>query len=79
MKTITAKLPPDLDAWLAAEARQRRTTKSTIVRESLQAIRNVTGKHTAVSFYDMTKDLLGCFDGPSDLATNPKYMKHYGK
>ena len=79
MRTITAKLPPDLDAWLAAEARQRRTTKSTIVRESLQAARKMNGKKAPVSFYDLTKDLLGCFDGPGDLSTNPKYMKDYGK
>ena len=79
MKTITTKLPPDLDAWLAAEARSRRTSKSTIVRESLEAIRGMAGKNKTVSFFDMTRDLLGCFDGPGDLSTNPKYMKNYGK
>ena len=35
--TITCKLSPELDARLTATARARRTTKSTIVRELLEA------------------------------------------
>lgn len=32
-----------------------------------------------MSFFEANKDLLGVFGGPSDLSTNPKYMKGYGK
>lgn len=33
----------------------------------------------SVSAYDLAKDLAGCVEGgPTDLATNPKYMEGFG-
>jgi hypothetical protein len=79
MVTNTFKLPPATSARLAAEAKARRVTKSQIIRELLDKHFKASGKSKPVSFYDMTHDLLGTVDGPSDLATNPKHMKNYGK
>jgi len=79
MTTVTAKLPPDLSAWLTKEARSRRTSKSKIIRETLEMVRNMKGSPDSVSFFDANSDLLGVFSGPRDLSTNSKHMKGYGK
>jgi hypothetical protein len=31
------------------------------------------------SFLEAAGDLVGSVEGPSDLSTNPKYMKEYGR
>jgi len=79
MTTVTAKLPPELSSWLAAEARRRRTSKSRIIRETLESVRNMQGQTTRRSFFEANQDLLGVANGPRDLSTNPKYMKGYGR
>ncbi len=79
MQTISLRLPDDLVADLEREAKARRVTKTSLIRESLEtALRSKSGK--PVSCYDLSKDLIGKFKGaPKDLATNPKYMKGFGE
>jgi Arc/MetJ-type ribon-helix-helix transcriptional regulator len=79
MQTISMRLPDDLLVDLEREAKTRRVTKSSVVRESLEkTLRSKSGK--PVSAYDLAKDLAGKFKGaPRDLATNPKYMKGFGE
>ena len=80
MRTISVKLPDELHSQLAREAKARRVTKSSLVRESL-----VKGLHEqpsagAVSCYDLARDLAGTLKGLlKDLAGNPKYMDGFVK
>ena len=80
MRTISLKLPEDLLIELESEAKARRVTKSSLVRESLeQALRKQTPP-AAVSCYDLARDLAGTVKGlPADLADNPKYMEGFGE
>jgi hypothetical protein len=80
MRTISLKLPDDLLAQLDREAKSRRMTKSSLVRESLA---KGFSKESAVgppSSYDVASDLAGSVRGlPEDLAVNPEYMKGFGR
>jgi hypothetical protein len=79
MQTISMRLPDDLIADLEREAKARRVTKTSVVRESLEAtLRAKSAK--PVTCYDLSKHLAGKFKGgPRDLATNPKYMEGFGE
>jgi hypothetical protein len=76
---MSLKLPYPLMAMLEAAARQRRTTKSAVLREALEAHFANGSRKPKVSAYDLVKDLCGVFDGPPDLSTNPKYLRGYGR
>ena len=76
--TLTVKVPRELAAKIEMAAAQNRTTKSKYVRDVLSAA--VKKVKRAPSMYDLMKDGLGCFDsGKADKATNPKYLKNFGK
>jgi hypothetical protein len=75
MRTVSFKLPEDLDRAVSDLARRRRSTRSAVVREALQAL--VTAPR--VSATALAGDLVGSFEGPGDLSTNPKYMADFGK
>ena len=77
MKTISLKLPEEMDAMLEAIAEERGKTKSEIVREALVAFFENGQKKPAVSAYDLAKELIGKFRGPRDLSTSRKYMRGY--
>ncbi len=79
MKTVTVKLPLEIDAALEAVSARRRVSKSVVLREALEAaLARETSKPT---IFDLMQDSLGCIDsGVSDLATNPRHMEEgYGK
>ena len=77
MRTITFKAGNHLDDWLAKESKSLRVTKSQIVRETLETrMKQAGGK----SCYDLTKDICGSLrSGVSDLSTNKKYLKNFGR
>jgi hypothetical protein len=76
MRTISVKLPDALHSQLAREAKARRVTKSSLVRESLEKALLEQPSAGAVSCYDLARDLAGTLKGlPKDLAGNPKYME----
>ncbi len=79
MASVSLKLPAQLMAKLNAEAKQRRTTKSAVLREALEAHFANGRRKPRVSAYDLVKDLCGVFEGPRDLSTNPKYMRGFGR
>jgi Arc/MetJ-type ribon-helix-helix transcriptional regulator len=79
MKTLSVKLPDGLDAKLTVAARQRKTTKSTVVRKALEAALQKRGKPERGSALDLIRDLVGCVAGPGDLSVNKKYLKNYGR
>jgi hypothetical protein len=79
MKTLSVKLPDGLNAKLAAAARQRKTTKSTVVRKALEAVFRNDRKPQRGSALDLAGDLAGCVEGPGDLSVNKAYFKTFGR
>ena len=79
VNTISLKLPDRLLKLLEAECRVRRTTKSSLVRESLEKALAGRPPGGEASCYDLARDLAGSVKGlPRDLATNPKYLEGFG-
>lgn len=80
MQTISLRLPDDLLVELDHEAKARRVTKSSLVRESLEKALRKRPRRGVVSCYDLARDLAGTVKGlPADLADNPKYMDGFGE
>lgn len=75
MKTVSFKLPVALDKALTDLARRRRSSRSAVVREAVEAL--ARGEKRSVT--ELAGDLVGSVHGPRDLATNPKYMADFGK
>lgn len=75
MRTVSFKLSERLDHALSDLARHRKSSRSAIVREALEAL--ATGKRRSVTA--VVDELVGSLDGPADLSTNPKHMAGYGK
>jgi predicted transcriptional regulator len=80
MKTLTVKLPANLNARLSRAAKQRGATKSDVVREALETLLNGSSRdQLSGSALKLAGDLAGCIEGPGDLSTNPRYMDGLGK
>jgi len=80
MRTISLKLPDDLLAQLAGQAKARRVTQSRLIRESLVRALYEQASTRAPSCYDVAVDLAGRVKGlPEDLAADPKYMEGFGR
>jgi predicted transcriptional regulator len=79
MVTISVKISADIDSKLAAEARAKRTSKSAVIRDSLEK-RFVASKTRArPTVYERTKHLAGSLKGlPKDLSSNKKHMEGFG-
>lgn len=75
MRTVSFKLPEDLDDALNELARSRGSSRSALVREALESL--AKGKRRSVT--SLAGSLVGSVEGPSDLATNSKHMSGYGK
>jgi len=79
VKTLTVRLPDSIVAEIDAESRERKISKSDIVRERLQSGRRRGRPSTALS---SIADLIGSVDGlPEDLSARKKnYLKaSYGR
>jgi len=79
MKTLTVKVPEELDLKLAAVAAKRGESKSNLIRTAINSILNASEAVNLNSCLDMAKDLVGSVEGPSDLSCNKKHLKGYGK
>lgn len=75
MRTVSFKLPEKLDNALNDLARARRSSRSALVREALEAL--AKGKRRSVTA--IVDELVQPVDGPADLSSNPKRMAGYGK
>jgi hypothetical protein len=74
MMRISIKLPPELRAKVAAEAR-RNVSQSTIVRESLERTLTRPTSPGEASCVDLAGSLVGGFrSGRRDLSTNKKLV-----
>jgi hypothetical protein len=79
MKTLSVKLTDGLDAKLSAAARRRKTTKSSLVRKTLEDVLREQGKPKRGSALDLVRDLVGCVAGPADLSVNKAHFKTFGR
>ena len=72
------KLPDELLTQLAEQAKARRVTKSSLVREGLSRI--LHEQPSSPSCHDLAFDLAGTIKGlPEDLADDPKYLDCFGQ
>ena len=78
VKTVSLKLPEQLDARLEARARRAGKSKSAITREALVAFLDAD-EATRPSSLAVVRDLVGVASGPPDLASNKKRLRGYGK
>ncbi len=74
MRTISLKLPDELDQRLETLAKRRRTSRSEVIRAALEAFEPAR----AESFTAAAADLVGSLVGPKDLASAPRHMLGYG-
>lgn len=82
MNTLTIKIPPSLGRELRQMSEQAHISKSELVQRALLAFmaQRKTAVLPFVSALDQAGDLVGCFEGgPSDLSTNPGYLKDFGR
>jgi Arc/MetJ-type ribon-helix-helix transcriptional regulator len=77
MKTLTVRLPDELAAQIEAESRERRISKSDVVRDRLKRARTKDDRTAAL---ESIRDLIGSVDGlPADLSRNiKKYLRATG-
>ena len=79
MKTLTVKIPEDMDAKLTSLATQQGQSKSEMVRIALEHIFMSNGQTNETSALDQIADLIGCVEGDKDLSYNKGHMKGYGR
>ena len=79
MKTISVKIPEELDLKLTAVAARRHESKSALIRAALDQVVESSETATPNSCLDLARDLIGTAEGPSDLSHNKKYLKGYGR
>ena len=74
MKTLTLKLPEILEARLSLCARTNGLSRSEIVRRAIVEYLSHGHVCKSSSFLELSRDLAGCVEGPSDLSTNKAYL-----
>jgi predicted transcriptional regulator len=75
MRTISLKLPEELDQRLTDLAEQRGLSRSAIIREALESFTARSGE----SVTSRAGELVGSLEGPSDLSANPRHLQGYGR
>jgi len=79
MKTLTVKIPDELDLTLQAVAEKRGESKSVVVRTALEDFVSSSEAITPHSCLELAKDLVGTIKGPEDLSHNKRHLKGYGQ
>ena len=79
MKTISLKLPEEIDHRLEASAKGLGTSKSDLIRSAIEAYFAAAGPGYAGSCLDLAGDLAGILKGSADLSSNKKHMVGFGK
>ncbi len=79
MKTLTVKVPEELDAKLTRIAARRGASRSALIRTALEELATTDEALQPLSCLDLAKDLLGQTEGPTDLSYNKKHLKGYGR
>lgn len=76
MPIFTIRLSRRESARIARLAKERKVTRSKLVRDALAAIGD-SGKQTAADGWRDTQGIIK--SGLTDLATNPKHLKGFGR
>lgn len=79
MKTLTVKIPQELEAKLERLVARRGASKSALIRAALEELTTNADTVQPHSCLDLARDLLGQADGPPDLSYNKKHLKGYGR
>ncbi len=77
MPTVTLKISDQLQARLDAVARQVGISRSAFIREAIEK-RLAVSNRVAGSVLERATDLVGCVEGPEDLASDPRHLEGYG-
>jgi hypothetical protein len=76
MKALTVKVPEPLLADIEAAAKERKVSRSEIIRERLEQGAGRSGS----SLWSRMEDLLIDDEGlPQDLSSNKNHLENYGK
>ena len=78
MKTVSLKMPEDLDRQLSEAARRTGRTKSLLVRMALSKFLPRRSRSSGRSFLSRAEDLAGCVAAAPDLSTNKRRFRGYG-
>ena len=79
MKALSVKLPDPLFHDLAKRAETSVVSQSDIVRSALVAYLRQDAKPPSASCAVRASRWIGLFDGPADLAENPKHLDGFGR
>jgi predicted transcriptional regulator len=77
MRAISIKVSEQLDQKLTALARRRRSNRSAVAREALEAF--IAARPVKPSVTAAAGDLVGSLEGPEDLATGAEHFAGFGK
>lgn len=79
MKTVSLKMPEDLEMELSEAARRTGRSKSHLVRMALSEFLPRRSRSSGRSLLARAADLAGCIAAASDLSTNKRRMQGYGR
>ncbi len=79
MKTLSLKVPDDLDRQIEEVARRKGWSKSRLIRLAIAGYVPRGHRTSRISFVARAGDLIGCLSGPADLSTDPAHMKGFGR
>ena len=79
MRTITVKLPGTLGERPRRAVVHRRSTRSAVVREAIEAYLASEAKASEGTCFDLASALAGTVRGPSDLSSNRLRLRGYGR
>ena len=79
MPTISLKVPESLASRLEDTARQKGVSKSTLIRDALEAYLQADRAERAESALSQVADLAGILSGPEDLSVNKDYLRNFGR
>lgn len=79
MKTVSLKVPEDLDLQLSEVSRRTGRSKSLLVRMALSEFLPGRSRADRRSFLARAADLAGCVAAASDLSTNKRRLQRYGR
>ena len=78
MSTLTLKVPDLLNTQLNSYAKQKGLSKSEIVRIALLEYFSRDDTKFEGSILDLSEDLAGSIEAPSDTSINKDYLEGYG-
>ena len=79
MNTVSLKMPETLAIRLEETARKKGVSKSTLIREALEAYLQTDRAEHPESALSRAAGLVGVLSGPEDLSVNKDYLRDFGR